>query len=279
EVLASALKFIEQPDSRPWFAFINLYDAHWPYLPEKDAQALWVRPYGGVLNGYLFRADDFPRGYKPTAADKAPLADLYDAELWQLDRDVDGFLKQALGGARTTDLLLTADHGESLGEAEHWSHDELLTQNTHVPLLLLAPGVAPGLRAEPACGTDVAPTLLELAGVKAPQLPVGAGRSLLAPADPQRILLEDDFDNEFVELDHHAALRDGLRLLRKDGKDTLHEVLADPENLTDVSAAHSAELAALKAALDALLASSIAAGAERELSDRDAMKALGYVGN
>jgi arylsulfatase A-like enzyme len=278
EVLASALRFIERPDPRPWFAFINLYDAHWPYLPDKDAQALWVRPYSGVLGGYLFRADDFPKGYRPNDADKAHIADLYDAELWQLDRDVDGFLKPALGGARTTDLLLTADHGESLGEADHWSHDALLTQNTHVPLLLLAPGVPPGPRAEPACGTDVAPTLLDLAGVKAEALPACAGRSLLAGPDPRRIVFEDDFDNEFVSLDHHAALRGGLRLLRRDGKDTLHDALRDPENATDVSAAHGAEFAALRAALDAMLASSIAAGAGGPLTNSDALGALGYTG-
>jgi arylsulfatase A-like enzyme len=279
DVLAHALDFIHAPDNRPWFVFINLYDVHWPYVPAKDATALWVRPYSGVLNGYMFRADDYPRGYQPNAEDKAHIADLYDAEMWQLDRDVDGFLKQALSGTRPTSLLLTSDHGESFGEGEHWSHDELLTQNTHVPMLLCAPGrVVPGPSAVPVVGADVAPTLLDLAGVPPLELPASGGRSLLAPPLADRILFENDFDNEHARLDHHAALRSGLRLLRRGDKDTLHDALRDPQNATDIAAEHPGELAALKAALDALLAASTAAGEVRALGNQDALGALGYTG-
>lgn len=279
DVLASALAFIREPDPRPWFAFVNLYDVHWPYIPAKDATALWVRPYTGLLNGYLFRADDYPRGHEPSAADKAHIADLYDAEMWQLDRDVDAFLEQALAGARPTNLLLTSDHGESFGEGDHWSHDELLTQNTLVPMLLYAPGrIVPGPSSAPCCGTDVAPTLLDLAGLPQADLPAAAGRSLLSPPLADRIVFENDFDNEHPRHDHHAALRGGLRLLRQGDKDTLHDALGDPQNATDIAAEHPEELAALQAALNALLAASTAAGESRELGNQDALDALGYTG-
>lgn len=280
EVLASAAEWIARPDPRPWFALVNLFDVHWPYLPGKDAAALWVRPYDGPLNGYLFRADDFPPGHRPDLADKTHIADLYDAEMWELDRAVDEFLAQILARDPQACVLLTSDHGEALGEGDTWSHDELLLMQTRVPLLLHAPGrVAPGRREPPVSGVDVAATLLDLAGSREPLGPVSAGRSLLAEPDPQRILFLQDIDNLVAAKDHHAALRGPFKLKRKDGRETLTEALADPLDARDLSAAHPGEAAALRAALDALLAASAAAGEGEGLQNVEALRALGYLGN
>src|SRR5262249_57213838 len=82
EVLDHALDFIRADDGRPWFVLINCYDVHWPYEPDELALSEFARPYGGPLNGFLFRADDYPKGHVPDGADKAHASDLYDAELW-----------------------------------------------------------------------------------------------------------------------------------------------------------------------------------------------------
>ncbi|MBM3986072.1 MAG: sulfatase, partial [Planctomycetes bacterium] len=280
EVLDAAAAFIARPDRRPWFVMVNLFDVHWPYLPGKDAAALWVQPYDGPVNGYLFRADDFPPGYRPGTADAAHVRDLYDAELWELDRAVDAFLAGVLQRDPQACVLLTSDHGEALGDGDTWSHDELLLPQTRVPLLLRAPGRVPaGRREGPASGVDVAATLLDLAGVEPPPGTPSASRSLLAPPDPQRVLFLQDLDNLLAARDHSAALRGRLKLKLKDGVATLTDTLADPLDRQDLSAEHPQEAAALRAALETLLAASAAAEEGDVLQNEAALRALGYVGN
>lgn len=70
-----------------------------------------------------------------------------------------------------TIIALWSDHGYHLGEKWHWHKQSLWQRATHVPLVIVAPGVTkPGSRCErPAGLIDVYPTLCDLAGFKAPQ--------------------------------------------------------------------------------------------------------------
>jgi len=279
EVLDHALAWIREPDPRPWFAMINLFDVHWPYLPSKDATALWVRDYAGPMNGYLFRSDSLAPGYRPDAADKQHIVDLYDGEMWELDGAVDRFMGTLLDGPSPPDVLLTADHGEALGEGDHWSHDDLLLAQTRVPMLLLAPGRAePGRREGPVSGVDVAATLLDLAGV-APQPGANLSHSLLAESTPGRFLFEDDLDNVLATNDAHAVIRGRLRLTRRDGRETLNDALDDPLDEHDLSAAQPEEAAALRKMLDSLLSAAKAVDEGGALQNEEALRALGYLGN
>ncbi len=75
-------------------------------------------------------------------------------------------------------MVLTADHGESLGERGCWGHGLNLYQEALlVPLLLRGRGVAAGAVDEPIQLLDLAPTVLGAAGV--PVAPTMMGRSLL----------------------------------------------------------------------------------------------------
>ena len=279
EVLSAALDFIHADDGRPWFAMINLFDAHWPYLPDEAARSLWVRPYDGQLGGYLFRADDWPRGQRPDAADRAHVSDLYDAELWGLDRDVDAFLGELMMEQPGTRLVMTADHGEGLGEAGCWSHDDLHAPQTHVPLLVHAPGlVTPGRTEAYASGIDVGPTLLALAGLPTEIGPITIGRPALDPSGwTPRDILVMDFDNEQVAQDRWAVIRGGYKLLAGEGFASLHDLRADPLDQTDLSPQLPELRAELLGELEQVLAHSQAAG-EGDLANIEAMKALGYVG-
>jgi choline-sulfatase len=62
-----------------------------------------------------------------------------------------------------TTVLLTSDHGEMLGERGLWYKMSFFEPSVRVPLIVAAPGLGPGRRAEPVSLLDVAPTLLELA--------------------------------------------------------------------------------------------------------------------
>ncbi len=78
-----------------------------------------------------------------------------------------------------TVIVLWSDNGFQLGEKQHWRKSTLWERSCHIPLIIVAPGVA---RENQRCGRtvellDLFPTLLELCGL--PSNPAVEGRSLV----------------------------------------------------------------------------------------------------
>ena len=67
--------------------------------------------------------------------------------------------------ADDTIVVLLSDHGFHLGEKQRWAKRSLWETSTRVPLVIAAPGRAPGVSSRPVGLVDVYPTLLELAGL------------------------------------------------------------------------------------------------------------------
>lgn len=136
-------------------------------------------------------------------------------------------------------LVFSGDHGEAFRQHEgNFGHTlYLYEENLRVPLLLLLPGVtdragAPRRIAAPGSVIDIAPTLLELAGLPVPQ--AYQGRSLLHPPAAEAVprFLTD-----------HAVYQVGLRQGRwkfihepESGRSQLFDLLRDPEEQRDVAA-------------------------------------------
>jgi len=96
---------------------------------------------------------------------------------------LDALEKHGLSGR--TIVVLVSDHGFHLGEHGMFGKLTLFEECLRVPLLIRAPGIAPGVSARVVELLDLYPTLLELAGL--PAAPHAEGRSL-APLlrEPQR---------------------------------------------------------------------------------------------
>jgi hypothetical protein len=96
-------------------------------------------------------------------------ADLYDSAIGYLDRELarlfDGLA--ARGVLDRALVVVTSDHGESLGEWGRWNHGHLDSANLHVPLLLALPDRRGAGRriASQVRSIDIAPTVWEVAGV------------------------------------------------------------------------------------------------------------------
>jgi len=159
KVVAPALAWWRQQRGRRRFMWVHLFDPHAPYEPaEPYASRFPANPYLGEVAA----------------------ADAYLAPL----------LEPFLAGAETPTLIVvTGDHGESLGEHGEETHGLYAYEATlHVPLLVWGPGVRPGRDGRPARHVDIFPTLLEAAGLGGTRAPAGPpgmarpGRSLLPPA-------------------------------------------------------------------------------------------------
>ena len=285
EVLARALAWIGSGhDERPWFCFVNLYDVHWPYLPEGTGRSL-VRPYDGPLDGFLFRSQNWVPGYRITPEDARHVADLYEGELHDLDREVSDFLADLELDAGGTAVLMTSDHGEGLGEQDIWTHDDVREPQVRVPFVLRLPERRPHGRriAGPVSGIDVAPTLLALAGLPRPEAMQGLDLTSVVPA-LDRVRWIEDRDHVDPTDVRVALYRESFKLVRtglgERRRYELFDLARDTLGTRDASADHPELFAELverlereRAELDAAEGAHADPGAAG-----DALRALGYAG-
>jgi arylsulfatase A-like enzyme/Flp pilus assembly protein TadD len=133
----------------PWFLWLHCFDPHIPYEPPEPYRIRYPKaPYDGEI------------AYVDSALGK----------LW-------GYLK-GQGLEDRTAVILTADHGESLGDHGEITHGYFAYNSVlHVPLIVTLPGQKAGRVDADACHVDIFPTICDCLGVKGP---AGLqGRSLL----------------------------------------------------------------------------------------------------
>jgi len=198
-----ALDWLAERGERPFFLWVHFQDPHGPYLPPGEVPPVRVeiplrtdRPLS-VLSSNRGRGGIPAYQHQDGLVRPGDYARRYAGEIAYVDgwvgRVVDAF--EARSGERGSVVLFTADHGESLGEnGWFFQHGHATTPElARVPLVLVAQGLEPAVRSEPVSHVDIAPTLLELAGVD--PLERASGLSLAALLDggvlPERLLFCD----------------------------------------------------------------------------------------
>jgi len=151
------------------------------------------------------------------------------------------------GKADKTIVVLWSDHGWHLGEKGYWRKFSLWEEATHVPLIVVAPGVtaAGSQTAKPVSLMDLYPTLCELAGVAVPKHTEGFSLvPLLKDANAQ-------WDHAAVTswgYQNHSVRGERYRYIRyEDGGEELYDHRIDPHEHRNLAA--NPDLAARKAAL------------------------------
>ena len=135
-----------RPD-RPFFAFLNYFDAHEPYVPPPGFEGRFgIRPRPPRDYEFLF-------GYmamdssSPMNRDIQLARDCYDDCIAFLDEQL-GRLLDELGGQGLLDntvVIITSDHGEAFGDHGHFGHAlSLFLDEIGVPLVILSPGAPRG---------------------------------------------------------------------------------------------------------------------------------------
>lgn len=163
--------------SSPFFLFMLALDTHYPYFPHWGSPAGILHPVRALPMLPVYYG--FARGGNWGALLRAHphlmplLGELYDGELWHLDRQI-GWMLNELGARCNLDntiVIATADHGEGLGEHGRASHGAAV-YDTHarVPLIVRWPRhVSPGTRVGAQVQlTDIWPSIARRLGVRTP---------------------------------------------------------------------------------------------------------------
>ena len=131
-VVDQALVQIDAAGDAAWFEWVHLFDPH-------DYEAASREEKAAAYRGQV---------------------EIVDAALGRLVDELD-----ARGRLADTAILISADHGEAFGEHGHWGHQSsLYEEQVRVPLILVGPGIPPGVSDQLVSSVDIAPTLVALGG-------------------------------------------------------------------------------------------------------------------
>ncbi len=252
-VVAAALEWLDGRES-PWFLWVHLWDPHEPYAPPE--------PYATRFAGRL-----------------------YDGEVAYVD-DVLGRLfghLERTGLDRSSVVVLTGDHGESLGEHGEATHGFLAYNATlWIPLIIAGPGRAHRVVEAPVSHVDIFPTVCRLLGIDSP---AGLqGMSLVGamegrPAESRPIYFESLTPFYSMDWAPLAGYIDGEEKFIDSPVPEVYDLGEDPGESRN--RAGSADLAARREKLAGLARSlgSASAAAAARASDRETierLRSLGY---
>ena len=192
---------------QPFFLFVHLFDVHCgdlskdelPYQEPEPYQDQFVENRAPLPPGPFGKYWEQPSPLSPEQL--AHLTALYDGGIRHVDERLENWFGELerRGLSRGALMIVTADHGEALGEHGRLNqHGDSWQSALHVPLIVRAPdGAGAGKRIEtPVHLGDIVPTALAAAGVaRDAHLP---GTSLLGPIPPARVIAGIKLPEAFV---------------------------------------------------------------------------------
>lgn len=302
----------------PYFLFVNLIEAHAPYAPPEPYRSRMLEGrseptvdiYGNRFLDYMLGLTEVGPG------ELEGIRRLYDGELAYVDSRVQEIVEaiKATGTWDRTLLVVTADHGENLGEHRLMDHQLCVYETlTRIPLLVVGPGFRGGKRVDGRVQLhDVFATVLAASGIAAsPGRDVDSRdlRAIAAGEQPGREIVVSEYHRPVAVLkmlqkklelagrsDGTTALSRFDRTLRaivrgnwklihgSDDRNELFDLAADPGELADLAGAGRSEEAELQARLGDWLQELTAAGgsggedalhADDQAKER--LRALGYI--
>ena len=196
------LQSAKEKPNEPFFLAVGFLKPHLPFCAPKKYWELYDRAtftmpslrtppegapkYAPTTWGELRQYSDMPTNGPVTDEQALTLIHGYHAAISYMDAQLGRVLDELDRLALTTNtiILLWGDHGWHLGDHGMWCKHSNYEQATRIPLIVSAPGVTkPGTHATNALveTVDIYPTLAELAGLPAPQVPQGIeGKSFVS---------------------------------------------------------------------------------------------------
>ena len=258
QIASDAISTLEQFKDKPFFLAVGFIRPHTPYVAPKpyfdaiDPSKLMLPPFyheGGEdvskmppsalrANNNVFRYAD------PTRDEARDAMQAYLAAASFADAQVGRVLAtlKELHLEENTIVVLTGDHGYQLGEHGLWAKQTLFEGGTHVPLIIAAPGVKPGVRERLVEQVDIYPTLCQLAGLPLPKHLQGRSLTpmLESPDAKGKQVAISTMVATNTKLIGHSVRTDAFRYIEWNegrGGEQLFDLRSDRDELHDLSKA------------------------------------------
>jgi arylsulfatase A-like enzyme len=292
EITDSAQQWLDRNGQKPFFLFLNYFDAHQPYLPlPEDDERFARRPAGNEwldfptarYNARRWQQADF------TDEEKQFLVGQYDAQLTAIDRELDRLFDYMKGAGLfdNTVVFVTTDHGESLFERGLLDHGNALYQPEIGGFVLVkTPRTSPAIKASPVMQfVDFWPTIASVLNAPIPDglqgSPWGQGRDYALSELYCRVCGDpgpwpDSFRRELV-----AVVVDDQKLIRSTREpDEFYDLAVDLHEmnpLPNAGPAFSERYETVIAARNARRARAVASVEPADAESMERMRSLGYV--
>ena len=242
----NVMAWLSKNQKYPFFLFIHYFSVHsqlfglpyWRYPPfDEKLVDLPVIPERFVIDGisggrFLNKILQSPRLENFVNEDLPVLNQLYDCGVAYVDSQIGRLYKQLknLNLLDSTALFITSDHGEEFMEHGKLLHSQDYVECLKVPLIISLPHFKSQSNKiySNVQGTDLAPTILDLAGIK--PLPEMTGNSLMVEIRRQSLP-----ERAIISTCGKAMHYKNYSLLLKDKKIEVYDLIDDPKQKNDLS--------------------------------------------
>ncbi len=167
-----AINWLDHNNNYPFFIWVHLFDPHLSYRPPREYLTETSKNYKGPVTGEWYKLDASEKAkIASSPEDIRQMIALYDAEVAYADHEVGRLVDAAEQNAPNRRLLtiVTADHGESMGEHDLYWRRDLYDPTLLVPLIIVPPGdkfEKPLVIEDQVRLIDITPTILELVDIE-----------------------------------------------------------------------------------------------------------------
>jgi arylsulfatase A-like enzyme len=259
-----ALDWLERRGDRPYFVFLNYFDAHGPFQPP---EAFNVR--FGLSAEPLAEREKVLRNYARLCGRKGPptdawavvnkaaelMRDSYDSSIAYLDDQIGRLLAELdrRGLLDNTLVIVTSDHGEHFNDHNLFGHgNSLYGALIHVPLLIAPPSANPAASIvhAPVSLRNLAATMADLSGIAGTSPLPGQSLARFWAADSgpvtadDPVLAEVEHQKKFPPIPQIPASLGPLQSLvtgerayirNSNGREELYDYEHDPAELKDLA--------------------------------------------
>ena len=282
-------------DNSPFFLYIHYHGSHTPYRLSEPYKSMYLYDkfrgepeFVSVSKLKLGGKKYYGDGVIPYIVAENGITDVnyyisqYDAAIYYVDiqigRLIDSLKKTGLN--KNTLIILTADHGEMLGEHNlYFEHRGGYEENIRVPLIIRFAGLFPKPKviSRQVSLIDIAPTILELVGLDKPSYM--QGESLMAFIKPLRI-----YDVKYVYsfFNEYSTLRtEEWKLICYCDTGELYNLKEDPREHHNLSVERADKFKQLKQELEGFkrrisCSASVKQGSALTEEDKQRLRSLGY---
>ncbi|MCI0416952.1 sulfatase-like hydrolase/transferase [bacterium] len=256
ETVTEAQNWVDQNSPKKFFMWIHFYDPHDPYDPPEPYRSEYSsEPYDGEI------------AFTDAAFGKL-LAKLESKEL--MNRTI---------------LIVTADHGEGLGEHGESTHGMFLYNTTmHVPLFIRMPGGKSKTVEELVSHIDLVPTILDLVGIQIPAAVHGA--SIIPIIEGKEKKKRVAYSESFYSLFHYGwSALEGVTSKKykyiQAPRPELFEVQKDWGEMKNIAQQNGPLARAMKSELDGIITvyakKDLQSPRNMDLEMAEKLRSLGYI--